>query len=452
MFSPQVDEMSSVIRLVHYSVQEYLYKNRNHLFHSGHTIIAELSMTYMLFDVFALGCRNELSEISALITDNAFLKYAVFYWAGHVKMANDHRIDAVAFDLLQAKPQMACCCQVREVSMGRRKLYWEAVEAESYHALLIAASYGLERAVKLLLDAKTVDINSASNIGTTPLIKAASHGHKIVTQMLLQNGADVSRENWYGTALHCAAHAGEQDTILELLRSGVDVDIRDSDGCTPLHRATSVGHIPTMKTLLSKGANVEARSAGGVCLLHFAIENEQPITVIETLLAHGANLEARSGPMVTLLHAAATMDNEENLLFLIHKGADIQAKTAEGYTPLHYAAGSCNVRNVQILLKYGVHVNERSYDGATALHFAASHGAEQALTTLVDNGGDLEIKVDDELTALDLSLSARDKGIVRILLSAGARLNVNDCTSLQFDTSDECQGLADILLQSSANE
>ena len=410
--------MSSVIRIVHYSVQEYLYENRNLLFPSGHAIIAELSMTYILFDLFALGCRENGSEILALISGNAFLGYAVFYWAEHVKMANDHRIDAVAFDLLQAKPQMACFRQVREFLLGRRKIYWEAAEAESYHALLIAASYGLERAVKLLLDADTIDIDSASNIGTTPLINASSFGHKVVTQMLLQKGADVLRENWYGTALHCAADSGETETILELLHSGVDVDIRDSGGRTPLHCATSVGHIAAMETLLSKGANVETRCEQGTSLLHHAFEDEQPIAVIETLLAHGANIEAQSGPMVTLLHVAAEMDNEENLLFLIHKGADIQAKTAEGFTPLHYAAGSDHARNIQILLKYGAHINERSHDGATALHFAAFWGAEQAVKTLVDNGGDLEIKVNDESTALDLGLKAQHTGVVQILLSA----------------------------------
>ena len=106
--------MSSVIRLVHYSIQEYLYENRNLLFSSGHALIAESSMIYMLFDVFALGCRKGYFEILALISDNAFLEYAVFHWAEHVKVANDHRIDAVAFDLLQAEPQMACCCQVRK--------------------------------------------------------------------------------------------------------------------------------------------------------------------------------------------------------------------------------------------------------------------------------------------------------------------------------------------------
>ena len=72
------------------------------------------------------------------------------------------------------------------------------------------------------------------------------------------------------------------------------------------------------------------------------------------------------------------------------------------------------------------------------------------MRTLVDNGGKLEIKLDGGATALNLGLKARHEGVVRILLSAGARLNMDDCTSLQFDTSDECQGLADVLLQSCA--
>ena len=55
-------------------------------------------------------------------------------------------------------------------------------------------------------------------------------------------------------------------------------------------------------------------------------------------------------------------------------------------------------------------------------------------------------------TALDIGLEERHEGIVRILLPAGAKLNVGDCASLQFDTSDECQGLAEVLLQCCGNE
>ena len=91
-------------------------------------------------------------------------------------------------------------------------------------------------------------------------------------------------------------------------------------------------------------------------------------------------------------------------------------------------------------------------NGGDLEHFAAFYGAERAVRTLVDNDGNLEIKVYDGLTALDVGLRERHEGVVRILLSAGARLNVDDGASLQFDTSDECEGLADILLQSGAEE
>ena len=71
-------------------------------------------------------------------------------------------------------------------------------------------------------------------------------------------------------------------------------------------------------------------------------------------------------------------------------------------------------------------------------HFVVFYGAERVVRTLVGNDGDLEIRLDDGLTALDIGLKERHEGVVRILLSAGARLNVEDCASLQFDMSDEC--------------
>ena len=65
-----VDEQNSVICLVHYSVQEYLEKHRNLVFPSGEGMIAEASITYLLSDVFALGCYQDQREILALISEH----------------------------------------------------------------------------------------------------------------------------------------------------------------------------------------------------------------------------------------------------------------------------------------------------------------------------------------------------------------------------------------------
>jgi ankyrin repeat protein len=42
------------------------------------------------------------------------------------------------------------------------------------------------------------------------------------------------------TALHYAAYCNEPDAVLDQLRSGGSVDVRDENGWTPLH--WSVGH------------------------------------------------------------------------------------------------------------------------------------------------------------------------------------------------------------------
>lgn len=76
-----VDEESSVIRLVHYSVQEYFRKHQILIFPLGEQKIAEKCITYLMFEPFARGCREAISEIRKLISNNSFVAYA----ARHVR-------------------------------------------------------------------------------------------------------------------------------------------------------------------------------------------------------------------------------------------------------------------------------------------------------------------------------------------------------------------------------
>ena len=139
--------MISVVRLTHYSIQEHLEGHRDRILLPGHAIIAELSMSYLLFDVFALGCRQDELEIESVISDNAFIKYAAVHWEEHVQIAKDNRIDALAKESMQAKPQMAFCVQVNAFLLDHGREHWEPAEAENYHMLLFAARNGLERVV-----------------------------------------------------------------------------------------------------------------------------------------------------------------------------------------------------------------------------------------------------------------------------------------------------------------
>ena len=287
-----VDEGSSVFRLVHYSVQEYLHEHQDQIFPTGDQTIAEMLTTYLLFETFALGCREDESEILRLISDNILVKYAVRHWGDHVRDAHDGSADEIAYRFLEAGPQRSCACQVSQYIQGRREEYWEVDEAESRNGLHVAATFGLESLAKRLLDCQEVEVDTKTCMGTTALILAASCGHKGLIQILLSRGADVTLENWYGTALHCAAESGKVKALLDVLPMDFDVDVRDPHGRTALHCATDSGHIAAMQALIDRGADVNATTPEyNSTPLRSTLEWGIRPDVISLLLANGANTD-----------------------------------------------------------------------------------------------------------------------------------------------------------------
>jgi len=79
-----VDKESSVIRLVHYSVQEYFSEHHSRIFPFGKQSIAEHLVMYLMSDAFALGSSEDESEILTLIGRHPFATYATRNWGDHV--------------------------------------------------------------------------------------------------------------------------------------------------------------------------------------------------------------------------------------------------------------------------------------------------------------------------------------------------------------------------------
>ena len=287
-----VDKGNSIIRFVHYSVQQYLHEHQDRIFPTGNQTIAEMLMTYLLFDTFALGCREDEDEILTLISSNVVVKYAVQHWGDHARLALDGDVDELAHRFLGAGPQRSCACQIFQYIKDRREEYWEVDEAESYNGLFIAATFGLESLARRLLDSQEVDINSKTVMGTTALIAAASYGHKGLIKMLLERGANVQMENWYGTALHCAAESGKVKALLDVLPLDFDIDVRNAYGRTALHCATDNGHTSAMQALIDRGADVNASIfEDDMTPLRCALEWGSWPDVVSLLLANGANID-----------------------------------------------------------------------------------------------------------------------------------------------------------------
>ncbi len=432
-----VDEKSSVVRLVHFSVQEYLHKYRDGVFADGERTIAEGCITYLLFEPFTLGPRRDEVEILDLISKNAFVKYAAHHWGSHVHSAKSEKIDQLALKFLQAEPQRGCSLQTLQYSANLREEYWNEEESCSCNGLHLAAMFGLERLGKQLLGVNGIGVDDITKMGTTALIQAAAGGHKDFSEMLLRMQADRTKENWYGTALHCAAEAGQVTTILALLGTGLSVDIRDRRGRTSLHCATVSGHPSAMRALLEHGAEVNAICNKNYTSLRYAVVWEQPQETVRILLLNGANTEIRSSHDVTPLHDSAVMNSEETTLLLLEYKANVHAKDIHRSTPLHFAAQRNHASIVQHLLDHGAGIDAKARDGVTSLYLAAVNGGQEAVEVLLRNGANMEVGDGEGLTPLDVAIREYHEAIVRLLIAAGARMHQNTYFATQFENHRE---------------
>ena len=432
-----VDDKSSVIRLVHHSVQEYLYAQQSRVFDKGEAAVAEKCITYLLSEPFALGPRQLEVKIQDVVAQNVLASYCCKYWGHHVRAASTDTVDLLALTFLRAEPQRGCSNQILHYTRNYREEYWRVEEARSCNGLHIAAMFGLESLGKQLLDAGEVGVDDATSIGTTALIKAAAEGQNSFVRMLVNKGADLSKENWYGTALHCAAEAGEVTTILEILATGFDVNTRDSRGRSSLHCATTSGHQLAMKTLLVQRADINMVCHKNYTALRYAIVWEQAPEIVQILLEHSADTTIQSNHNATPLHDAAVTNSEETLMLLLKHKADVHSREAHGGTPLHFAAERGHVTILQLLLRSGADINARTDNGINALDLAAANGDEETVRALILGGADLKASDDEGLTPLDVAIRGNHQAIVSILLDAGAKPSLVDIPAPHSDANDD---------------
>jgi len=90
-----VEASSATVRLVHFSLQEYLSDNPS-LFPSPHTMIAEVCLTYLNFQYV-----RELSPIRGSIPSTVpLVGYASLYWGKHIRREKVESVSPLALGLL----------------------------------------------------------------------------------------------------------------------------------------------------------------------------------------------------------------------------------------------------------------------------------------------------------------------------------------------------------------
>jgi len=234
--------------------------------------------------------------------------------------------------------------------------------------LLFTALNGDAASAERLL-AAGANINDTAAAGATALVMAAHRGHRALTTLLLEKGADANAAGAGYTALHSAVLRSDQAMVTTLLAHRVDLNARLTKGtylkrgsrefafdkfligATPFMLAARFGNLALMRTLAAAGADLSLRLEDGRPPLLVAAQGEttgarragavepRVLEAIKLLIELGADVNAVDGAGNTALHVAAAKRPgfDTVIQFLADHGARLDVANQKGATPLALA-------------------------------------------------------------------------------------------------------------------
>ncbi|KAI1125954.1 hypothetical protein F5Y10DRAFT_279158 [Nemania abortiva] len=291
-----IDKESNIIRLVHYTTQQYFEKPSRPWVKNPHLDITETCLTYLSFQSFNSGFAGFYTYKDRL-ESNPFYAYASVNWGHHARLGPACQ-DVLPFLRKQNHVQAAGQALLRP--RADDPLHFEYFMGR-ITGLHLAAYFGL----KQLLLASGADIEGKNSMGRTPLMHAIDKGHKTIIQLLLTKGANIETKNrWGQTPLLFAIRRGREAVIRLFLASGANIEAKDDNGVPPLLYAAKNGHEAAVRLLLENGANTEAKDNNGTTPLLYAAKYGDEVAV-RMLLANGADIKAQNCRSETSLQLAA---------------------------------------------------------------------------------------------------------------------------------------------------
>ncbi|KAF5487702.1 Vegetative incompatibility protein HET-E-1 [Colletotrichum siamense] len=331
-----VDEESGIIRLVHYTTQEYFERTLEQWLPNGQRLITESCITYLSFDAFSLGiCRRDLET---RLENHPLFEYAALEWGHHAQSISPPPEELISF-LMGSQDNLEAAFEVP----WKRHLIGVEGPPTSLCGLHLAAYFGLKEAFTTVLERSTtaVNINVRDDYDLTPLSYAAMGSNAGLIAWLLsvdEIEANLKTKCYHYTPLAIAIITGNMAGIQSLIESEkVDLDTKDDEWRkSPLILAAERGYVEIVKALVESDrvdinsqnhlkvaalsmavgqvdANLCVEGLGGFTPLYIALhEFGQEHLIIKLMLdrlkAIGIDSEATLQATITKLQADMTVD------------------------------------------------------------------------------------------------------------------------------------------------
>ncbi|KAL9082809.1 MAG: hypothetical protein Q9165_008768 [Trypethelium subeluteriae] len=295
-----VDKESNIIRLTHYTTQEYFEKVRSEWNPDAQEEIAAACLTYLSFNTFRNGSSASDEAFEQRLAENPFFDYSAHYWNEHIRpLRHPCRASELALTFLYNASLVDAVVQAASVSTYRYSNYSLHFPGQS-NGLHLAARHGLSYIIQMILEQESrnsINIDAKDRSGRTPLSRAAEGGHEaVVRQLLATEKVDVDAKDESGrTPLWWAAEGGHEAVVRQLLATEkVDVDAKDGSSQTPLSRAAEGGHEAVVRQLLAtEKVDVDAKDESGWTPLSRAARGGHEAVVRQLLATEKVDVDAK---------------------------------------------------------------------------------------------------------------------------------------------------------------
>ena len=452
-----VDKGASTVRLIHFTLQEYLGTHSD-LFGKAHATMAETCLTYLNFQHV-----KDLSACASLDRRGMpFLEYSSLYWGTHMRMERSDRAKTLVLELLgRWDSHIAAKYLWKSVKKGLP--YYCYATDKPFPGLHCISYFGIADVADTLIQMNRWDVNQRDSAGMTPLIWAARYGHEDVVLLLLQQKhiKPDQRDREGRTALSWAAENGHEGMVRfflgpQFVNPGsmgrlwgaplimgqifgpryVNPDAPDmSYGLTPLSWAAKNGHEGIVKLLLErKDVNLNSPDTrDGPRLLLWAARNGHEGIVKLLLERKDVTPDTPDTLYGRTPLSLAAGNGHEGIVKLLLERKDVTPDTPDtrfGRTPLWLAAGNGHEGIVKLLLerKDVTPDTPDTWSGRTPLSWAAGNGHEGIVELLLERKDVTPDTPDRRYRRTPLSWAAwnRHEGVVKLLLK---REGVNSNTS-----------------------
>ncbi|CAI7620936.1 unnamed protein product [Penicillium pancosmium] len=402
-----LDQESHVVRLVHYTTQEYLERTWKDRFPESQAGVAKACISYLSMGVFDSGTCSTRLLFEKRLNSYTLYQYAALHWGHHAKEASIET-QKPAWNLIQNEELIAAYSQAILFYTGLYRAFRSMSGMTSLH---VAAFFGFSNCMPALLDCEYhPDIRRKDHLfGMTPLLWAAKHGWCGVAESLIESGADItySLRGYATNPLLLAVENGHEAMVKLLIDRGADLQDDTDWFHKAVKSAASLGKTRVLRVMLDSEMSIVNSEAMSHCatggheeaMKLFIDRGAEDKTIAEAISyaareGHGklvslgldrcVGLEKGDWRMNLALEYAALYGKEDIVRLLLNHGADTEPRHPRR-TPIMAAAENGHNKVVKLLLDYKADIDLHS-DYGNALLCAARGGHDETMRLLIDHG------------------------------------------------------------------